>query len=309
MNQLGTMSRLRRAATVTVTMLIALPIGLSSTVGAQDAEYSLLRVEACAPGAGQTDVPGAGVLRITNNSDSELGYTYTTAAGTIADTSGIPAGGTVAVPIPSDDELPTVNVGGTDVEIPAADGCGFGLQTTYDPCPDSAATGYDGLLINNLPQQVQVDVDGESVTANVGDTPIDVPFEAPFVVTYEGEPVANAVPSIGCVGPLSILVDEEPCTDSDPAVKDTFVVNRVAVPVIFTINETEASLDPGEARTFNDTGENPKVEVGGRQQALMNQDPIIGIPAVGCPVPAPSSPAEPPSSPSAPAPLSPKFTG
>ena len=103
--------------------------------------------------------------------------------------------------------------------------------------------------------------------------------------------------------------DEEPCTDSDPAVKDTFVVNRVAVPVTFTVNGTEASLDPGEARTFNDTGENPKVVVGGRQQALMNQDPIIGIPAVGCPVPAPSSPDAPPSSPSAPAPLSPKFTG
>lgn len=97
-------------------------------------------------------------------------------------------------------------------------------------------------------------------------------------------------PAIGCVGPLSILVDEEPCTGSDPAVKDTFVANRVAVPVTFSVNGTEASLDPGKARTFNDTGENPKVMIGGRQQPLINQDPVIGISAVGCPVPASSSP-------------------
>ena len=309
MNQLGTISRLRRAATAAVAMLVALPIGLSSTVGAQDADYSLSRIAACSPGAGQSDVPGAGVLRITNNSDSELGYTYTTAAGTIADTSGIPAGGTVAVPIPSDDELPTVNVGGADVGIPAANGCGFGLESGIDPCPDREATGLGAFILNNLPEQVEVDVDGEPVTLDVGSNPIDLPFEASFVVTEGGEEAVDVTPAIGCVGPLSILVDEEPCTDSDPAVKDTFVVNRVAVPVTFTVNGTEASLDPGEARTFNDTGENPKVVVGGRQQALMNQDPIIGIPAVGCPAPAPSSPAEPPSSPSAPAPLSPKFTG
>ncbi|MBK9559184.1 MAG: hypothetical protein IPO44_06385 [Candidatus Microthrix sp.] len=92
--------------------------------------------------------------------------------------------------------------------IPAANGCGFGLESGIDPCPDREATGLGAFILNNLPEQVEVDVDGEPVTLDVGSNPIDLPFEASFVVTEGGEEAVDVTPAIGCVGPLSILVDE-----------------------------------------------------------------------------------------------------
>lgn len=306
MNQLGTTSKLRRAAIAAAAMLIALPIGLSSTAGAQDADYSLFRFAACSPGAGQSDVPGAGVLRIFNTSDDELGLGYTTAAGALVDAPAIQPGETVAVPIPSDDELPEVTVDGSAVEIPAANGCGFGLESGINPCPDRDATGLGAFILNNLPEQVEVDVDGEPVTLEVGSNPIDLPFEAPFVVTYQGKQAMDVTPAIGCVGPLSILVAEPACPTTTPAVEDTAVLSRVKVPVTFTVNGEESTAKPGEIQVFVGTGANPKVMIGGRQQALMNQDPTIEQQKIDCTEePPPSTP----SSPSAPAPLSPKFTG
>ncbi len=290
-------------------------LGVGSVAGAQEAApYLVQRIEACSAGPGQSDVPGAGVLRITNTSESELSWTYTTADGAVADTGVIQVGGTVAVPVPGDDELPDVTVGGQTIDLPTVNGCGFAVQGTYDHCPSGDDTGYRASIVSNSPDRVTLTVNGEAdVDLDPGAT-IDrtVPFEDGLVVTLDGVEVPVIIALNGCVGPLSILVDEPPCTTSDPDVPDTIVANRVAAAVTFTVDGTEASLQPGETRTFPDTGDEPTVLVGVEKQLLINDDPIIAFPAIGCPISAPDDPPSAPSSPSspsAPAPLSAKFTG
>lgn len=308
------MNRRRWAGLAAALVAVVLGVGppaLGSVAGAQDAApYLLYRVAACSAGPGQSDVPGAGVLRITNFSEEELGLAYTTADGVVADAPGIGAGETVVVPIPGNDALPEITVAGQVIDIPAANGCGFAVQGTYDHCPSSDATGYQALIVSNSPDPLTLTVNDEpDVVLEPGATlERTVPFEDGLVATLDGEEVPVVMTSEGCVGPLSILVAEPPCTTSNPDVPDTIVANRVAVPVTFTVNGVEATLDPAETRTFPDTGEDPTVLIGEIGQPLINGDPIIAFPAIGCPVSAPDDPPSSTDDANA-APLGPRFTG
>jgi hypothetical protein len=161
----------------------------------------------------------------------------------------IPVDGTVAVPIAGDDALPDITISGQTIDIPAANGCGFALQASYDHCSSAADMGYGAFVVSNLPEPVTVAINGDDTQLEPGEQfGLTVPFNRPFEVTFDGEEVPVVTTLEGCEGPLSIEVFPSICPSEPNGGTRAAIINRVAVEVAFNVDGTEASLKPGEAR-------------------------------------------------------------